>query len=496
MTGVRDREAPGRRICAGCRVTRLSRYNPEVLCGACTQTARTAPADAETGGGPGGQMPTWVWDSPLLRRALARTDLGAVMAVFRTAAGLSQLELAQILSCSQSTIWRIEAGERKSLYDIRELLRFADTVGMPRHALLPLVLGDPAAGDGRPVLADTGPATEPGLCTAIGVAVPAQANTTDARYLRACADQLHAQDQAAGGASVRGQALGLWTHARRMLDEASYSELAGRELASAAGELAVRAGWACYDSADPAQARLLYADALQLAGHAGDEILGVHAGVSLSLLLAHLAGAGRAGLARQAIWAAGQAADAARRNKSSRLHALIAAREAVARAAAGDSAGFRAAISRAWRELGREHERSDGDPAWLGFVRPAEITVHEAKGLVFLGAQGAAALYRDSLMDPSLTPRNRAVYQAQLAAVITANGDVVQAVAEADDVLSLLAGLVSSPRALAQLRPVRTAAERAGMAEFCARYDALIRGLPGTREPGTSVTLLALTGSG
>lgn len=115
-------------------MTRLSRYNPGLLCGACV---RSAASGADHHG-----LDERVWDSPLLCTALARMDLGAVMAIIRAAAGLSRLQLAHMLGCSQATIWRIEAGERQSLYDIRELLRFADAVGMPRQALLPLILGE------------------------------------------------------------------------------------------------------------------------------------------------------------------------------------------------------------------------------------------------------------------------------------------------------------------------------------------------------------------
>jgi DNA-binding XRE family transcriptional regulator len=492
MSSVRLSHSSGKaglRICAGCRVTRLSRYNPDVLCAACARAAGLPSGEAGNADNPSGRAPGWVWDSPMLQAALARMDLGAVMAIFRAATGLSQMEVAQLVGCSQSTIWRIEAGERGTLYDIRELLRFADAIGMPRHALLPLILGRPCVGGSEPVPADA-PRRAVAPCLglvhdpAVNEVFPARA-TANARYLRASADQLYAQEQTAGGGSVRAQALVLWAHARRMLDEADYADQTGRALAGAAGELAVRAGWASYDSDDQDQARRLYADALQLAGLAGDESLAVHAALSLSLQLSHLARAGRPGIARQAIWAAGQAAELARRDPSPRLHALVAAREALARAALGDDGGFRTAIARAWREMDRSP--GEDDPVWLEFVRPAEITVHEAKGMVLLGHDGAADLFRSSLCDELLSPRNRAVYRAQLAAALAVGGDVGQAVTEAVVVLDALGGQLSTPRALAQLRPVRAAARRPTMAEFCDRFDAFI---------GTGTERLALTAGG
>jgi transcriptional regulator with XRE-family HTH domain len=137
MATAASQRAARQRVCASCRTMVLSRYNPDVLCAACIKAARTPQQDA----GASTDDHHWIWESPLLCDALVRADLGAVMALFRAAAGLSQQQLAQILGCSQTAVWRIEAGERRSLHDIRELLRFADTIGMPRTALLPLILG-------------------------------------------------------------------------------------------------------------------------------------------------------------------------------------------------------------------------------------------------------------------------------------------------------------------------------------------------------------------
>jgi hypothetical protein len=88
----------------------------------------------------------------------------------------------------------------------------------------------------------------------------------------------------------------------------------------------------------------------------------------------------------------------------------------------------------------------------------------------------AAGLYRESLADPGLTPRNRANYRAQLAAALAHQGDVAEAVHEGLAVLPALEGTVASPRTLRELRPVRSVAETAGAQEFCARFDEAARG--------------------
>jgi hypothetical protein len=47
------------------------------------------------------------------------------------------------LSASVISLW--ESGGRQGIYDIRQLLQFADAVGIPRLALLPAILGHPVA---------------------------------------------------------------------------------------------------------------------------------------------------------------------------------------------------------------------------------------------------------------------------------------------------------------------------------------------------------------
>ena len=122
------------RLCPSCRSTRLSRYDFEPLCGPCLRVARDT-RDV---------VSAWVWDSEPMRQALARTDMAAFLAVLRGAAGISQMELANLVEgWSQSTVSTIERNERRTLYDIQELLRLADAVDMPRAALLPLIMGEP-----------------------------------------------------------------------------------------------------------------------------------------------------------------------------------------------------------------------------------------------------------------------------------------------------------------------------------------------------------------
>lgn len=455
------------RVCDGS----LSRYNPESVCAGCTRQIVTTPS-----------FPVWLWDSVPLRRAFAELDLGAALTIIRTAPGLSQLEFATLLGWSQSAVARAESGKRESLYDLRRLFEVADAVDMPRAALIPLLLGRSA--DER----IEGEETEEmemnrrqfgagltGLAAAASlshVQVPVKVDAAHMRYLHASADKLYMKDQSVGGGALARDGLRLYHRAHRMLDEADYSETIGRQLMSAAGELAVCVGWLAYDSGDQILSRQLYSEARLLADQSGDDGLAVRAMEKMSLQSACLAREkGLSGSAREAVRLSARATELARHDPSPRLHALLASREALAHAVACDSQGFKLAIARAWREVDRG--LLSDEPAWLQFVNSSEITVQEARGRLLLGdAVGAVALHRSSL-NAALSDRNRAIYRAHLAAALAASGDLSGALEEGMAVLAELDnGGIRSPRTLATLQPVRRAATRDRSGDsFSVQYD-------------------------
>ena len=131
------------RVCGSCRKTRLSDYNPGDFCTPCQRALfdrqHLADPDARD------DMAAWVWDTEPMRDALARLDFPAVLVIYRAAAGLSRRELGERTGFSESVIWYWEAGRRQGIYDIRQLLQFADSLRMPRPALLPVILGQPDA---------------------------------------------------------------------------------------------------------------------------------------------------------------------------------------------------------------------------------------------------------------------------------------------------------------------------------------------------------------
>lgn len=474
-------------VCPSCRLASLSRYSSDLLCAACLRASR----------GTGTSVPGWLWDSEPMRRALARLDVGAVVAIMRAATGLSQLDFANIVEgWSQSTVSLIERGRRDTLYDVRELLRFADTVGMPREALLPLILGDPDAILGK----DSGSKLAEGLEVdrrsfnamaaglTVGVAlpfipVPTRVDAAHVRYLRACLDQIRSRYRDAGGGAALEEALRHFARARAMLDESDYTTSIGRQLLVVTAELGEAAGWAAYDRNDQKLARQLYGEAELLAGSAEDAVVAVHVYTNLAQQSTYLARVtGRRGIARESLRFASRAAELARHEPSPRLHALIALRQALAHAELGDEIAFRSQITTARRELERGSHAAD--PAWAMFVSDSEITGYEALGYEAISRVQqvnngrATALYRAVLDDPDRSTCDKAYYRARLADALLNDGDISLAITEGAVILpSMTGGQMTSARSLAELRPLRAAAEQASAEEFCVRFDAAVRAL-------------------
>ncbi|MEV6985598.1 helix-turn-helix transcriptional regulator [Sphaerisporangium sp. NPDC051017] len=435
------------------------------VCAPCLRASRgTRPAN-----------PAWLWDSAPMREVLARGDLPAFVALVRATMGLSQLELASLVGWSQSTVNRIERGERGTLYDVRELVRFADAIDMPRHALLPLIMGKPVAIDD---FAGTNPDMEMdrrhfagvlagGLVVGMGwgsAEIPARVDVAHLRFLEATLRRLWVQDQQIGGGVLLGPALRRLAGVRRMLDEADCTEAVGHRLLSMAGELCLCAGWLAYDSGHRDAARQLYGEAYLYSGQAGDEQLRVN--VASYLAMQAVRDARRnPGRAREALRMVAVGRDAARGWATPRVYALLAIREATAQAALGEQLPCRRAIATAWREI--ERGGHDDDPEWTGFLTPNVLTYFEGLTTMVLSRPLVAVdRFQRLLADPELGERNRLYYRSCLANALLASGETADALAEGMDLLARVSG---SRRTLEELAPLRDAA--GASSEFAELYD-------------------------
>ncbi|MFI6517566.1 helix-turn-helix transcriptional regulator [Spirillospora sp. NPDC050679] len=460
------------RLCHGCRTTLLASDNRASLCGPCQRAAC----------GEKGRAPEWLWDSEPFRNALARQDLGAALAVFRSAAGLTQEQMAEVVpGWTRLRVTRIESGERNSLLNIRDLLAWADAIGMPRNALAPLIMGTPDTTWPDPLFmeetVDRRTFNASALALAASalapVAPPERVGAGHLHLLERSLEQLYVQDWTIGGGSVLRNAMRLFAQTRTMIDESDYSEQIGRGLLAAGANFGICAGFVAFDSGDLSLARRLVQEARTLADSAGDPLLSAHVLVTMALQSTALARqSGKQGPARESLRLLDQAERAVGREPAPRLYALIQMRRAPAAALVGDTALARQSILTARREL--ESARDDGmDPAWFAFVTPAEIDGHEARSLADQGRPGAAAvLYGRVLEDPDLPQRNRTFYQAVEAQMRLRDGDVDAALEVGGDALRALEGPVRSMRSLEALRPIRETAESKGPG-FAERFDAV-----------------------
>lgn len=220
--------------------------------------------------------------------------------------------------------------------------------------------------------------------------VPQAVGTDHVRGIREGLEQMYVQDQQVGGGLLAKRALALYYDSRQMLDQADYGDGVGRELMSVVSELAVCVGWLSFDAGDQGRARTLYEEAFLLADQAGNPLLALQAVEKMTLQSVYVADRGHhRGPGREALRFAGRMTELARYQRSSRLHALIGGRQAIAHAVTGDRTGFHTAIAQAWRDFEGAVDDLDHE-AWLQFVTRAEITVQEAKGYRYLGEPAEA----------------------------------------------------------------------------------------------------------
>lgn len=113
-----------RRACEQCGAG-LRRGRPGTRCDPCSRCPDIAEQLRETG----------FFSRDAVQRALAAYDFGYLFRAARRTAGLTQVELGEVLEVEQDRISRIERGERK-LRDIEAIARIATRLGIP-----PMLLG-------------------------------------------------------------------------------------------------------------------------------------------------------------------------------------------------------------------------------------------------------------------------------------------------------------------------------------------------------------------
>lgn len=119
------------RQCARCGC-RLSRYNSQARCAACTRTV----GDIQTSSAV--RVPGRVWHDTRVREALAEWDFGRMLGLVRRLASLRQEDMAQITGLSQGALSMLESGTRR-LTNIDKIIPVLDGLAVPPELVqLPL----------------------------------------------------------------------------------------------------------------------------------------------------------------------------------------------------------------------------------------------------------------------------------------------------------------------------------------------------------------------
>jgi len=371
----------------------------------------------------------------------ARRALGAELAAYRRAAGYSQARLAALTDFSRSTIANVETGRQHVPRDFweradgalrtggvlataqdeieatarRERLAAARILSRARQARAwqqdsPPAAAAPGNADGRatgqrsaPVTfgaPSLGPPRSPSAEAALpgaGVpirrlppadAVPApglpgsrHAGPGDVARLRSMRQHLKAIDNAHGGGAVLPMAAWYLRIEIIPLLNGRHDNPAGRDLIEVAAEFQHDAGWAAYDSGHGA-ATAYFTSGLRLAHAAGNRLLSGRILAAMShqaIYLGHL---------RQAIDFAQAARTTTRHVATPRTIAMLAAMEACAHAAAGDSRQCRQALGEAGDAL-TLIARGQPEPEWLDFDEGG-YWGHAARAYRDLGQPGEA----------------------------------------------------------------------------------------------------------
>ncbi|WP_433341773.1 hypothetical protein [Streptomyces sp. CA-253872] len=235
---------------------------------------------------------------------------------------------------------------------------------------------------------------------------------------------LYELDDAYGGSEVRSLAVRHLRRVRRIIAEATYPDVIGRQLHLLAGESAEQCGWIHFDSGDHEAARRYWGDAMTVATALGDENLEILVLSALSLQANHV------GRPRDGLLLARAAQDRAARQGSPALQSLIAAREARALTLLGDTSGASRLLARSMRLL---EKRGTAAPSWAAFHGQAELDY--AQGLYYVDtgrpAAGVSFLRAALAHQTRIYSRNLTLYRLRLAGALAGAGELDEAADEA-----------------------------------------------------------------
>ncbi|MER6447232.1 helix-turn-helix transcriptional regulator [Streptomyces venezuelae] len=455
----------------GCR---LSQYNPDGLCAACTR-ARVPELP------PPLVVPDRVWQDADVRQAFAALDFGEASRLIRQRGALRQEDVAELTGLSQGFLSMLESGSRR-LTNIDKIIEFVAGLGAPTELVrLPLPRSSGAAppppaeqatGDLDPTLPWTAARMVAALdhavggnvidrrkfVTVTGIALTAYVHhwgTAEAEPLRRAADgsrlsadlldslqattdRLRIMDAGAGSGTLGELGDAHLELLRRLLRKASYTEDIGRRLAGIVADTATQTGWFAFDSGRHDHAQHYLLAALRAAKVSGDDRLGAGA---LSYLAVHGYSTGRP---RTAVTAARAAREKIKTLGTPALEAMLLTRQARGHAKLGERQAALTALGEAAELCARG--RSAADPHWLYWINEGEIHGQAGSAHLDLG-DPPAAVAGFTAARKALNPadqRTNALFLSRAASAFLRQGELEAGCSAAHQALDLAVGLQSA----------------------------------------------------
>lgn len=282
-------------------------------------------------------------------------------------------------------------------------------------------------------------------------------------------------DNQFGGGTARSAAIQYLTDQVAPMLHGSYTDLVGRALFAAVAEFTKTVAWMAYDSGHQSLARRYFIQALNLAHHSDDRLLGA----SVLSAMSHQANYLQEG--RSAVHLARAARNGAEPCSSASAIADFAAMEARAAAAMGERSEALHALADA--EAAFERRDPDSDPPWINYFDPSEMADEVAHTLRDLGdfprARQAAQTCLE-LAGPEYA-RSRVFSQIVLAQSLLGAGEPEEAARIGLRVLPQAAEL-TSVRIAGYIRTLRSSVQPyqalPAVAEFNLKSDRVLRGQP------------------
>ncbi|MGQ0778450.1 MAG: helix-turn-helix domain-containing protein [Pseudonocardiales bacterium] len=299
------------------------------------------------------------------------SDLGAALRAAREAAGVSLSVMAARTHYSKPLLGMLETGKRTIKPEHVEAYERA--LGVPADVLYGPP-GDPLRVAHEWLVTDSPAVVASRSGRRVGVSLASQ---LEDRVIK-----LRHLDDVLGGGDLFPLVSKELSEATRVVEAACYTEVIGRRLLTALGELAQLAGWVSSDAGRYAEAQRVYLSGVSAAQQAGDRAL---AGQLLSSLSYQMANVGKP---RDAALLASSAAKGAE-DASPVVRALLLERVAWANARNKDPI----ATGRALDAVDEAFEnRSPGiaEPEWVYWLDRHEIDVMAGRCLIELGDPTAA----------------------------------------------------------------------------------------------------------